>query len=126
MLHAGRLGVEKGIVFEACKVLQKQYGSHFQNLFAYVGPSIRKCLLNRDDKTYFYIARYLINSNNNKVLSDTIIQLNKKSTLNITTTRSILLMLYIKAFFSVKLKKFKKSCQKRARTIKEWFNLPSK
>ena len=89
-------------------------------------PSIRKCLLNRDDKTYFYIARYLINSNNNKVLSDTIIQLNKKSTLNITTTRSILLMLYIKAFFSVKLKKFKKSCQKRARTIKEWFNLPSK
>ncbi|KPH53795.1 hypothetical protein HPU229254_09030 [Helicobacter pullorum] len=43
MLHAGRLGVEKGIVFEACKVLQEQYGSHFQNLFAYVGPSIRKC-----------------------------------------------------------------------------------
>ena len=89
-------------------------------------PSIRKCLLNRDYKTYFYITRYLINSNNSKVLSDAIMQLNKKSTLNITTTRNSLLMLYIKVFFSAKLKKFKKSCQKRAKTIKEQFNLPSK
>ncbi len=43
LLHAGRLGVERGIVFRAYEILQKQYQSNPSDIFAYVGPSIRGC-----------------------------------------------------------------------------------
>lgn len=43
LLHAGRLGVERGIVFRAYEILQKQYQSNARDIFAYVGPSIRGC-----------------------------------------------------------------------------------
>lgn len=43
LLHAGRLGVEKGIVFRAFSLLQREYQSCLDDLFVYIGPSIRGC-----------------------------------------------------------------------------------
>lgn len=43
LLHAGRLGVEKGIVFRAFSLLQREYQSRLDDLFVYIGPSIRGC-----------------------------------------------------------------------------------
>ena len=43
LLHVGRLGVEKGIVFKAFSLLQREYQSCLSDLFVYIGPSIRGC-----------------------------------------------------------------------------------
>lgn len=43
LLHAGRLGVERGIISNACRILTQEYKSNILDIFAYVGPSIRAC-----------------------------------------------------------------------------------
>lgn len=43
MLHAGRVGIERGIVLEGLRVFKEQYQSCIKNIFVYVGPSIRVC-----------------------------------------------------------------------------------
>lgn len=43
MIHAGRLGVENGIVYNGFEFLKARYNARADNIFVYVGPSIRKC-----------------------------------------------------------------------------------
>ena len=43
LLHAGRAGVQYGILKEALQTLQKDFHTNLQDLFVYCGPSIRAC-----------------------------------------------------------------------------------
>lgn len=43
LLHAGRMGLQNGILKHAIEIFQKEFQSHLKNLFVYVGPSIRQC-----------------------------------------------------------------------------------
>lgn len=43
MLHAGRVGIESGIVLEGLRILKKQYQSLMENISVLIGPSIRSC-----------------------------------------------------------------------------------
>lgn len=43
LLHCGRVGLQKGILINALELLQKRFHSCLDELFVYIGPSIRKC-----------------------------------------------------------------------------------
>lgn len=43
LLHAGRKGLQNGILLNALDMLQKDFHSNLHNLFIYIGPSIRSC-----------------------------------------------------------------------------------
>jgi len=43
LLHAGRAGVQYGILKKALQTLQKDFHTNLQDLFVYCGPSIRAC-----------------------------------------------------------------------------------
>lgn len=43
LLHAGRKGLQKGILLNALNLLQNDFHTNLQNLFIYIGPSIRSC-----------------------------------------------------------------------------------
>ncbi|TLD84018.1 laccase domain-containing protein [Helicobacter sp. MIT 11-5569] len=43
LLHGGRVGLQKGILHNALDLLQKDFHTNLQNLFIYIGPSIRAC-----------------------------------------------------------------------------------
>ncbi|MBX7490920.1 polyphenol oxidase family protein [Helicobacter sp. Faydin-H64] len=43
LLHAGRVGLQNGILMQALDLLQKRFHSCPNSIFVYVGPSIRNC-----------------------------------------------------------------------------------
>ena len=43
LLHGGRVGLEVGILNQALNLLQKRFHTHLDELFIYIGPSIRNC-----------------------------------------------------------------------------------
>lgn len=43
LLHAGRVGLQNGILTNALELLQKRFHRHLNEVFVYVGPSIRSC-----------------------------------------------------------------------------------
>ena len=52
MLHAGRAGVEQEIILKGFFKMQKEFNSQAKDIFAYIGPSIKKCCYEVGDEVF--------------------------------------------------------------------------
>ena len=88
MLHAGRAGVEQEIILKGFFKMQREFRSQAKDIFAYIGPSIKKCCYEVGDEVFSE------NLKNGKILK------NEKTYLDLTKIlKEQFMLLKIATFF---------------------------